>query len=124
MDPIKTQIVVVGAGPGGYAAAFYAADLGKKVILVERFIQGQDFRFLVVGNKVVAAARRQAPAVIGNGRHSVAELILSLHLQSGARLAGLQARGGCDELYLFVGRHQLDDSDFYQDSTALPGGLQ
>ena len=36
MDPIKTEIVVVGAGPGGYAAAFYAADLGKKVILIER----------------------------------------------------------------------------------------
>src|SRR6188474_798625 len=36
MDPIKTEIVVVGAGPGGYAAAFYAADLGKKVILVEQ----------------------------------------------------------------------------------------
>jgi dihydrolipoamide dehydrogenase len=36
MDPIQTQIVVVGAGPGGYAAAFYAADLGKKVILLER----------------------------------------------------------------------------------------
>jgi len=36
MDPIKTEIVVVGAGPGGYAAAFYAADLGKRVILIER----------------------------------------------------------------------------------------
>ena len=36
MEPIKTEIVVVGSGPGGYAAAFYAADLGKKVILVER----------------------------------------------------------------------------------------
>ncbi len=36
MDPIKTEIVVVGAGPGGYTAAFYAADLGKKVILIER----------------------------------------------------------------------------------------
>lgn len=36
MDTITTEIVVVGAGPGGYAAAFYAADLGKKVILVER----------------------------------------------------------------------------------------
>lgn len=36
MERIKTEIVVVGAGPGGYAAAFYAADLGKKVILVER----------------------------------------------------------------------------------------
>jgi dihydrolipoamide dehydrogenase len=36
MDPIKTEIVVLGAGPGGYAAAFYAADLGKKVLLIER----------------------------------------------------------------------------------------
>src|ERR1051326_1039415 len=36
MDAIKTEIVVVGGGPGGYAAAFYAADKGKKVILVER----------------------------------------------------------------------------------------
>src|SRR5713101_4388413 len=36
MDPTKTEIIVVGAGPGGYAAAFYAADLGRKVILVEQ----------------------------------------------------------------------------------------
>jgi dihydrolipoamide dehydrogenase len=36
MDPIKTEIAVLGAGPGGYTAAFYAADLGKKVILIER----------------------------------------------------------------------------------------
>src|SRR3954454_5460341 len=36
MEPIKTEIVVVGGGPGGYTAAFYAADLGKKVILIER----------------------------------------------------------------------------------------
>jgi dihydrolipoamide dehydrogenase len=36
MEPIKTDIVVVGAGPGGYAAAFHAADKGMKVVLVER----------------------------------------------------------------------------------------
>ena len=36
MEPIHTEIVVVGGGPGGYAAAFYAADKGKKVILVEQ----------------------------------------------------------------------------------------
>ena len=36
MDPINTEIAVLGAGPGGYAAAFYAADLGKKVILIEK----------------------------------------------------------------------------------------
>jgi dihydrolipoamide dehydrogenase len=36
MEPIKTEIVVLGAGPGGYAAAFYAADRNKKVTLVEQ----------------------------------------------------------------------------------------
>src|SRR5664279_3623450 len=36
MTSTKTEIVVVGSGPGGYAAAFYAADKGSKVILVER----------------------------------------------------------------------------------------
>lgn len=36
MDAIQTEIVVIGAGPGGYAAAFYAADKGKKVILIEQ----------------------------------------------------------------------------------------
>ncbi|MBI4358935.1 MAG: dihydrolipoyl dehydrogenase [Candidatus Omnitrophica bacterium] len=36
MKSIKTELVIVGAGPGGYAAAFYAADKGQKVILVER----------------------------------------------------------------------------------------
>ncbi|MBE8190576.1 MAG: FAD-dependent oxidoreductase, partial [Candidatus Thioglobus sp.] len=33
----KTQIVVLGSGPGGYTAAFRAADLGLEVILIERF---------------------------------------------------------------------------------------
>jgi dihydrolipoamide dehydrogenase len=33
---IKTEVVVIGAGPGGYSAAFRASDLGKKVILIER----------------------------------------------------------------------------------------
>src|SRR6266704_1437646 len=32
---ISTQLVVVGAGPGGYAAAFLAADLGLSVALVD-----------------------------------------------------------------------------------------
>src|SRR5919108_2347779 len=31
----ETQVVVIGAGPGGYAAAFRAADLGREVLLVD-----------------------------------------------------------------------------------------
>lgn len=34
---IETQVVVLGSGPGGYTAAFRASDLGKKVVLVERY---------------------------------------------------------------------------------------
>lgn len=34
---IQTEVVVLGSGPGGYTAAFRAADLGKKVVLIERY---------------------------------------------------------------------------------------
>lgn len=34
---ITTQVVVLGSGPGGYTAAFRAADLGLKVVLIERY---------------------------------------------------------------------------------------
>jgi dihydrolipoamide dehydrogenase len=34
-NEIKTQVVVLGAGPGGYSAAFRAADLGLDVVMIE-----------------------------------------------------------------------------------------
>ena len=34
---VQTEVLVLGGGPGGYTAAFRAADLGKKVVLVERY---------------------------------------------------------------------------------------
>ena len=36
-DNLKAEVVVIGSGPGGYTAAFRAADLGKKVVLIERY---------------------------------------------------------------------------------------
>lgn len=36
-NEIKTQVVVLGAGPAGYSAAFRAADLGLETVIVERF---------------------------------------------------------------------------------------
>ncbi len=37
LGDIHADVVVLGAGPGGYTAAFRAADLGKKVVLIERY---------------------------------------------------------------------------------------
>lgn len=36
-ETIQAEVMVLGGGPGGYTAAFRAADLGKKVVLVERY---------------------------------------------------------------------------------------
>ncbi|MES2261659.1 MAG: cyanophycin synthetase [Pseudomonadota bacterium] len=55
--------------------AFAAAREFRDDILVERFLPGHDFRLLVIGNKLVAAARRDPPFVVGDGVHSVRELV-------------------------------------------------
>ncbi|BCK86836.1 cyanophycin synthetase [Sideroxyarcus emersonii] len=55
--------------------AYHAANEISSEILVERYIPGYDFRLLVVGNQVVAAARRDPPMVVGDGVHTVRELI-------------------------------------------------
>ncbi|QEA13358.1 cyanophycin synthetase [Comamonas flocculans] len=56
------------------AAWATALEYGSEVML-ERFLPGHDFRLLVVGNQMVAAARREPPQVLGDGEHSVRELV-------------------------------------------------
>ncbi len=34
---VQAEVVVLGSGPGGYTAAFWAADLGRKTVLIERY---------------------------------------------------------------------------------------
>lgn len=48
-------------------------------VLVERYIPGHDYRMLVVGNKLIAAARRDPPEVMGDGMHSVRQLVEQLN---------------------------------------------
>jgi cyanophycin synthetase len=54
--------------------AYRAADeIGT--VMVEKFLPGHDFRLLVVGDRLVAAARRDPPHVIGDGVHTVQQLV-------------------------------------------------
>jgi cyanophycin synthetase len=55
--------------------AYRAAAEISDDVMVERFIPGHDFRLLVVGKHLVAAARREPPHVIGDGVHTVRELV-------------------------------------------------
>ena len=50
-----------------------AAEIGD--VMVEKFLPGSDFRLLVVGDRLVAAARREPPHVIGDGVHTVRQLV-------------------------------------------------
>jgi len=54
--------------------AYKAADeIGQ--VMVEKYLPGGDFRLLVVGDKLVAAARRDPPNVIGDGKLTVKQLV-------------------------------------------------
>ena len=56
-------------------AAYAVAIEFRDTVLVERYMPGNDFRLLVVGDKLVAAARRDPPKVVGDGVHTVAQLV-------------------------------------------------
>jgi len=55
-------------------SAFEIARADGEVI-VERHIEGADFRLLVINGRLVAAARREPPQVIGDGKRTIAELV-------------------------------------------------
>jgi len=58
-------------------AAYELADREGSEVIVERFIRGNEHRLLVIGGKLVAAARGETASVIGDGKSTIAELINS-----------------------------------------------
>lgn len=75
-DGNQGQGVGVGLASREQVEAAYAVALEISAdVLVERYIPGQDYRMLVIGNKVIAAARRDPPQVIGDGIHTVSQLV-------------------------------------------------
>ena len=61
-----------------YEDALVAFHMAKKVsnkIIIENYIQGEDYRLLVINNVMVAAAKRTPAHVIGDGKSTVKELV-------------------------------------------------
>ncbi|MEN9384255.1 MAG: cyanophycin synthetase [Pseudomonadota bacterium] len=56
-------------------AAYQNARQYRDDVMVERYLPGTDYRLLVVGKHLVAAARRDPPLVIGDGVHTVEKLV-------------------------------------------------
>jgi len=59
-----------------YATAVRRAFKYDTSILVEEFISGKEYRFLVIGGKVIAVLNREPANVVGDGKHAIKELVL------------------------------------------------
>ncbi len=55
--------------------AFQEAIRHREEAIVERFLEGSDFRFVVVAGKFICAAQRVPAYVVGDGRRSIRELV-------------------------------------------------
>jgi cyanophycin synthetase len=56
-------------------SAFEIAVAHDGEVIVERHVEGADFRLLVIGGRLASAARREPPRVIGDGKHTIKELV-------------------------------------------------
>jgi cyanophycin synthetase len=56
-------------------AAFEVARTQGTAVVVEQYVPGDDYRLLVVGQQMVAAARREPAQVVGNGTMTVRDLV-------------------------------------------------
>ncbi len=61
--------------PEQIRAAYDLAAEFRRSVLVEQYIEGQDYRVLVVGDQVIAVARRMPAHVVGDGKLTVRELV-------------------------------------------------
>ena len=59
--------------------AYDAAREEGSSILVESYIPGDDYRLLVIGDRLIAAARREPAHVIGDGRSTIAQLVAEVN---------------------------------------------
>jgi cyanophycin synthetase len=57
------------------STAYAAARQHSRRVIVEEFIQGDDYRILIVGDRMVGASRREAPSVVGDGISTIRQLI-------------------------------------------------
>ncbi|MCE3607874.1 cyanophycin synthetase [Massilia sp. P8910] len=98
----------------------FARQYGRRII-VERFIEGRDYRLLVAGGKLAAASLRRPPSICGDGRSTVQELV-DLENRNPARGEGhanILTRLRLDELALAL----LAGQGFALDSV-VPAGVE
>lgn len=99
------------------AAAIEAARKHCETVLIEELVQGKDVRVIVIDGRVVAAATRKPPEVIGTGEHTVGDLIRKLSRRRSA------ATGGESRIPLDAETERCVRSEGYEMDAVLPAGV-
>jgi GNAT-family acetyltransferase (TIGR03103 family) len=89
--------ILADSGPDELAAALARAREQHPEVLIEQRVPGSDLRLVVIDGRVVAAALRLPPEIIGTGDHSVRELILAASRRRSAATGG-ESRIPLDEV--------------------------
>ncbi|WP_207458734.1 N-acetylglutaminylglutamine synthetase [Azospirillum sp. SYSU D00513] len=106
--------------PETLAAAVETARRVCETVLLEQFFEGHDLRVIVIGFEVVAAAIRRPAQVVGDGEHSVRELIESTSRRRAAATGG-ESRIPMDaETERCVRNAGCSMDDVLPDGTVLP----
>jgi cyanophycin synthetase len=101
--------------------AFEAAKKESEYVIVEKFAPGHDYRVLVVGGKVAAAARREPAHVIGDGQRTIRQLIdiVNADPRRSDHHATVLSKLKLDDISLAV----LSDQGFTPDSVPPSGAM-
>jgi GNAT-family acetyltransferase (TIGR03103 family) len=102
--------------PKALALAVERAQAIDAEVILERLMEGEDLRIIVINYEVVAAAVRKPPRIIGTGRHTIAKLI---EKQSRRRSA---ATGGESRIPLDQETRRCVDAADYSLDAILPEG--
>lgn len=99
--------------------AFAAARRIAGRVIIEKFITGDDYRFLVIDYKLVAVARRTPPVIVGDGAHTIRALIETINADPnrGSGHSKLLTYVALDEVTASI----LADQSYSLDTVLLPG---
>ncbi len=101
--------------------AYENARREESTVMVEKFFEGSDYRLLVVGNRLIAAARREPAQVTGNGKSTVRELVEEVNRdpRRSDGHATIMSHIKMDDVSLAV----LEQQGFSWDSVPTPGQI-
>jgi cyanophycin synthetase len=98
-------------------AGYEAAYARNETVLVESYIRGEDHRILVIDGKLVAAARRRPAHVVGDGEHTIQQLI---DIENSDPRRGVGHENLLTQIHVDEQTHRMLDQAGYALDTILP----